>query len=83
VQALLNADVDMVLMDAASSRGYIGANPERLTIVGDALGTEDFGYIFTPGSDFVDGFNAALESMRADGTLEQLNSYWFYEYNLD
>jgi polar amino acid transport system substrate-binding protein len=27
VQALIIGDVDMVLMDAASSRGYIGANP--------------------------------------------------------
>ena len=30
VQALLTGDVDMVLMDAASSRGYIGANPDKL-----------------------------------------------------
>ncbi len=32
VQALLAGDVDMVLMDAASSRGYIGANPDKLKI---------------------------------------------------
>ncbi len=30
VQALIAGDVDMVLMDAASSRGYIGANPDKL-----------------------------------------------------
>ncbi len=28
VQALLAGDVDMVLVDAASGRGYIGANPD-------------------------------------------------------
>jgi polar amino acid transport system substrate-binding protein len=37
VQALLSKDVDMVLMDAASSRGYIGANPDKLKVIGDAL----------------------------------------------
>ena len=37
VQALITGDVDMVLVDAASGRGYIGANPEALKIVGDAL----------------------------------------------
>ena len=48
VQALIAGDVDMVLVDAASGRGYIGANPDKLKIVGDPLGTEDFGFIFTP-----------------------------------
>ncbi len=46
VQALLSGDVDMVLTDAASGRGYVGANPDKLKIVGDTLGSEDFGFIF-------------------------------------
>lgn len=81
VQALIAGDVDMVLMDAASSRGYIGANPDKLKIVGDPLGTENFGFIFTPGSDLVAPFNAAIESMKKDGTLDKLNTKWFFEYN--
>ena len=67
MQALLAGDVDMVLMDAASGRGYIGANPDKLKIVGDALGTEDFGFIFKPGSDLVAPFNAAIATMKEDG----------------
>ena len=78
VQALLAGDVDMVLMDAASSRGYIGANPDQLKIVGDPLGTEEFGFIFTPGSDLVEPFNAAIAQMKADGYLDYLNSRWFF-----
>jgi polar amino acid transport system substrate-binding protein len=81
VQALLARDVDCVLMDAASGRGYIGANPEKLKIVGEPLGTENFGFIFTPGSELVAPFNAAIKSMRDDGTLEKLNTKWFFEYN--
>ncbi len=78
VQALLNGDVDMVLTDAASTRGYIGANPDRLMTVGDPLGVEEFGFIFPPGSDLVQPFDAAIASMREDGTLGYLNVKWFF-----
>jgi polar amino acid transport system substrate-binding protein len=81
VQALLSNDVDMVLMDAASSRGYIGAHAGKLKTIGDALGTEEFGFIFTPGSDLVEPFNAAISAMKEDGFLDKLNTKWFFEYN--
>jgi polar amino acid transport system substrate-binding protein len=80
VQALLAGDVDVVLMDAASTKGYVGANPGKLKTIGGPLGTEDFGFIFKQGSDLVAPFNAAIESMRADGTLDKLNTKWFFEY---
>ena len=80
VQALLSKDVDTVLMDAASTKGYIGANPNKLKTVGGPLGTEEFGFIFKPGSDLVAPFNAAIESMKKDGSLEALNTKWFFEY---
>ncbi|MCL4862946.1 MAG: transporter substrate-binding domain-containing protein, partial [Caldilineaceae bacterium] len=53
VQALISGDVDMVLASAEGGRGYIGANPDRLELLGDALGNEDIGFIFTPDSDLV------------------------------
>ena len=81
VQALIAGDVDLVLVDAASGRGYIGANPEKLRIVGDALATEEFGFIFTPGSDWTAPFNAAIRSMKADGYDEHLNVKWFFLYD--
>jgi polar amino acid transport system substrate-binding protein len=81
VQALIAGDVDMVLVDAASGRGYIGANPEALKIVGDAIKSEDFGFIFTPGSDLVEPFNAAIEALRADGTFDALDTKWFFEFD--
>lgn len=80
VQALLSGDVDTVLMDAASGKGYVGANPGKLKIVGEPLGTEEFGFIFKPGSDLVAPFNAAIEEMRKDGSLERLDTKWFFEY---
>lgn len=81
VQALLAGDVDMVLLDAASGRGYVGANPDKLAIIGDPLGTEEFGFIFTPGSELVEPFNAAIQSMADDGFLNYLNTRWFFLYD--
>ena len=80
VKALLAGDVDCVLMDAASSRGYSGSNPDKLKIVGGALGTDTYGFIFKLGSDLVAPFNSAIAAMKADGTLDKLSSKWFYEY---
>ncbi len=80
VQALKAGDVDLVLMDKTSAAGYMGAAPNAFKLVGQPLGTEEFGFIFTPGSDLVAPVNAAIRSMREDGTLEQLNRKWFYEY---
>jgi polar amino acid transport system substrate-binding protein len=81
VQALLAGDVDCVLMDAASSRGYVGANPDKLKTVGDPLGTDNYGFIFKTGSDLVAPFNAAIQALKDDGTLDKLTTKWFFEYN--
>jgi len=81
VQALLAGDVDMVLMDQASSRGYIGANPDKLKVIGEPLGTEEFGFIFTPGSDLVAPFNAAIATLKQDGFIDHLNTRWFFLYD--
>jgi polar amino acid transport system substrate-binding protein len=81
VQALKTGDVDTVLMDSTSAQGYIGANPGAFKVIGSPLGTEEFGFILTPGSDLTAPVNAALKSMKEDGTLEKLNQKWFFEYN--
>jgi polar amino acid transport system substrate-binding protein len=80
VQALKSGDVDLVLMDKTSAAGYIGASPGSFKVVGEPLGREEFGFIFTPGSDLVTPVNAALAEMQADGTIEALNKKWFFEY---
>jgi polar amino acid transport system substrate-binding protein len=81
VSALQAGDVDTVLMDQTSANGYIGANPGAFKVVGEPLGTEDFGFIFAKGSDLVAPVNAALAQIKADGTMEALQQKWFYEYN--
>lgn len=81
VQALIAGDVDMVLVDNVAGAGYIGANPGALKLVGDPIKSEDFGFIFTPGSDLVAPFNAAIAALRADGTFDALDQKWLFEYD--
>jgi polar amino acid transport system substrate-binding protein len=82
VQALRAGDVDTVLMDRAGAEGYIGASPDSFKIVGEGLGHDEFGFIFQKGSDLVAPVNAALEAMKADGTLKALDRKWFYDYKI-
>lgn len=80
VQALKAGDIDMVLMDGTTANGYIGANPGAFKTVGEPINSDAFGFIFKKGSDLVAPVNAALASMKADGTLDALNKKWFFDY---
>lgn len=82
VQALRAGDVDLVLTDGTAGNGYVEASDGGLKIIGEKLGTEDFGFIFPKGSDLVAPINAAIADMVADGTIDALNTKWFLEYKL-
>jgi polar amino acid transport system substrate-binding protein len=82
VEALKSGDVDLVLTDGTAGKGYVDASDGGLKIIGEPLGTEDFGFIFPKGSDLVAPINAAIAEMKADGTLDALNKQWFLDYKL-
>lgn len=82
VQALRAGDVDLVLTDGTAGEGYVDASDGGLKIVGEKLGTEDFGFIFPKGSDLVEPINAAIADMQADGTIESLNKKWFLDFKV-
>lgn len=83
VQALKAGDVDLVLTDGTAGAGYVEASAGGLKIVGEKLGTEDFGFIFPKGSDLVAPMNAAIAALKADGTIDALNKKWFLDYKMD
>ena len=82
VQALRTGDVDLVLTDGTAGEGYVAASDGALKIVGEKLGTEDFGFIFPKGSDLVGPMNAAIQSMKDDGTIDALNKKWFLDFKI-
>ena len=76
VQALIAGDVDAVVMDDVAGQGYVGVNAENLRLLPEALTAEELAFIYSLDSDLVDPFNAALASMKADGTLMDINREW-------
>ena len=82
VQALRAGDVDLVLTDGTAGAGYVAASDGALKIVGEKLGTEDFGFIFPKGSDLVGPINLAIADMKADGTIDALNTEWFLDFKM-
>ena len=83
VEALKAGDVDTVLTDMTAGQGYVAASEGKLKLVGEPLGTEDFGFIFPKGSDLEAPLNAAIAALKADGTLEALNKKWFLDYKMN
>lgn len=77
VQALINGDVDAVIIDDTAGQGYIGVNKESIKLIEGVLVSQQLGFIFPKGSDLVGPVNAALAAMRADGTLDRLQAKWF------
>jgi polar amino acid transport system substrate-binding protein len=77
VQALINGDVDAVMIDNVAGQGYVGANADKLKITGDPVQSEELGFIFSKGSPLVAPIDAALQSMIDDGTLDELFNKWF------
>ena len=83
VEALKAGDVDTVLTDMTAGQGYVAASEGKLKLVGEPLGTEDFGFIFPKGSELAAPMNAAIAALKADGTLDALNKKWFLDYKMN
>ncbi|HET6485992.1 MAG TPA: ABC transporter substrate-binding protein, partial [Spirochaetia bacterium] len=79
VKALLAGTVDCVLLEEAAARGFVNAGGGKLKVVGEALAREPLGLAVTPGSELTASIDAAIRSMKDDGTLERLATRWFYE----
>lgn len=77
VQALIAGDIDAVMIDEVAGQGYTGENADQVQLVGPTIVSDQLGYIFPKGSDLVDPVNQAIEAMRADGTLDELNAKYF------
>ena len=77
VQALINGDIDAVIIDNVSGMGYVGANPDKVKLTGEPVKSEDLGFMFPKGSPLKAPVDTALESMQADGKIDELYKQWF------
>ncbi|HET7376653.1 MAG TPA: transporter substrate-binding domain-containing protein, partial [Anaerolineae bacterium] len=83
VQALINKDVDGVVIDDTAGVGYVGVNKDSIKLLPDSLVSQQLGFVFPKGSKLVAAFNAALAAMKADGTLDKLAQKWFAATPID
>ena len=71
VQALNNGQVDAVVIDNAPAMEYVAANP-GLKVLDTSYAEEDYAIGMAKGSALEDAVNAALEELKADGTLQSI-----------
>ncbi|MFQ3661192.1 MAG: transporter substrate-binding domain-containing protein [Chloroflexaceae bacterium] len=77
VAALINGDVDGVIIDETAGQGYVGTNAEKVKLVGEPISSDQLGFIFPKGSDLVEPVNLALAEMRRSGKLDELAQKYF------
>ena len=68
VLALINGDVDAVIIDDTAGQGFKGVNAARLKLIDESLQS--------------DPVNEVLKEMLDDGTLDRLAVTWFVEFEL-
>ena len=72
VQALVNGQVDAVVIDNAPAKEFVAANP-GLKILDTAYAEEDYAICVAKGNTaMLDAINGALEELKNDGTLQAI-----------
>ncbi|MBE2182331.1 MAG: transporter substrate-binding domain-containing protein [Anaerolineae bacterium] len=77
IEALLNDDVDAVVVDRPAAEGYIEAQGGMRTIEESLSGVQGLAFAFPPGSTLIASVNAAMDRMIADGTWNDIYRAWF------
>lgn len=80
VPALLNGDIDAIIIDDAQAEAYEQEYAGEVTVaIRGVVGSsaEHLGFAFQEGSELIDYFNAGLEILREEGTLEELYERYF------
>jgi polar amino acid transport system substrate-binding protein len=79
-QALLNGQVDAIIADVPTAFYITAVEIPGSTILGQFEAVsgepEEFGLLFEKGNPLVECVNVAIEALKADGTLDQLDDRW-------
>jgi polar amino acid transport system substrate-binding protein len=77
IQALLNNDVDAVVVDRPAAEGYIEAQGGLMTVEESLSGIQGLAFAFPPGSDLIDPINAAMDRLIETGVWDDIFVKWF------
>jgi polar amino acid transport system substrate-binding protein len=77
VQALANGQIDAFLMDVAIGAEIVKERGDEVAMPGQFVTNERYGVLFEKGNPLREQVNTAIEAIKADGTLEELQAKWF------
>ena len=77
VQALIGGDIDAVILDEVIGLGYVGENADKVELVGPSISSDQLAFVFPSGSELVEPFNQAIQSMVDDGFMNEVNLRFF------
>jgi polar amino acid transport system substrate-binding protein len=77
VQALANGQIDAFLMDVAIGSEIVSERGDEVDMTGQFITDEQYGVVFEKGNSLREPVNEAIEKLRADGTLDELQAKWF------
>ena len=77
IAAVISGDADASIIDETAGLGYMGANKDKVKLVGGDLTSEQLGFAFPNGSPLVDVVNQGLAAMSDSGKLGEINAKFF------
>lgn len=77
IEALLNDDVDAVVVDRPAAEGYIETQGGLVTVDESLSGIQGLAFAFPPGSDLIAPVNAAMAALQASGRWDETYAKWF------
>ena len=77
IAAVISGDIDASIIDETAGLGYMGANKDKVKLVGGDLTSEQLGFAFPNGSQLVAVVNAGLAEMKANGKLDEISTKYF------
>ena len=77
IAAVISGDADASFIDETAGLGYMGANKDKVKLVGGDLTSEQLGFAFPNGSPLVDVVNQGLAAMTDSGKLGEINAKFF------
>jgi len=79
VLALLNGDVDGVIIDDTTADAFVQQYSGDLVVEIRGLTSDPLGLVFQEGDPLQDAFNEGLAAIQADGTMDALIAKWFVD----
>lgn len=77
IQALKNGDIDAVVCDDPTAQRYVSGEPGMFRIAGEPFTHEDYGILVpVDRTDVLAAFNAAIDTLKTDGTIDALLAKW-------